>query len=163
MPDLGAAASAARHLASLLRKEDTGELATMLEEMAGTPLARLAEGLKRDAAAVQNALRQQLRENTGSGSIWVTIERDIDALLCRFFNGNQRRLVLRPVRCADGLQVRDLEAAVGVPRKPDLLFDGFHEVRQVTSHMRRVDLSVLRNHGTAPAVHRSEHSTQEHT
>jgi hypothetical protein len=39
-----------------LRKEDTGELAAVLEEMAATPLARFAEGLKRDAAAVQNAL-----------------------------------------------------------------------------------------------------------
>ncbi len=56
MPDLRAAASAARRLAGLLRKEDTGELATVLAEMAGTPLARFAEGLKRDAAAVQNAL-----------------------------------------------------------------------------------------------------------
>jgi transposase len=53
---LRAAASAARRLAGLLRKEDTGELATVLAEMAGTPLARFAEGLKRDAAAVQNAL-----------------------------------------------------------------------------------------------------------
>ena len=56
LPDLRAAASAARRLAGLLRKESTGELATVLEEMAGTPLARFAEGLRRDAAAVQNAL-----------------------------------------------------------------------------------------------------------
>src|SRR3954468_1717572 len=56
LPDLRAAASAARRLAVLLRKESTGELATVLEEMAGTPLARFAEGLRRDAAAVQNAL-----------------------------------------------------------------------------------------------------------
>jgi transposase len=56
LPDLRAAASAARRLAGLLRKESTGELAAVLEEMAGTPLARFAEGLRRDAAAVQNAL-----------------------------------------------------------------------------------------------------------
>jgi transposase len=56
MPDLRAAASAARRLAGLLRKADTGELASVLEEMAATPLARFAEGLKRDAAAIQNAL-----------------------------------------------------------------------------------------------------------
>jgi transposase len=36
-PDLRAAASAARRLAGLLRKADTGELVTMLEEMAATP------------------------------------------------------------------------------------------------------------------------------
>lgn len=57
MPDLRAAASAARRLVGLLRKKDTGELATVLAEMAGTPLARFAEGLKRDATAVQNALK----------------------------------------------------------------------------------------------------------
>lgn len=56
-PDLGAAAAAARRLAGLLRREGTGELAAVLDEMAGTPLARLAEGLKRDAAAVRNALK----------------------------------------------------------------------------------------------------------
>jgi transposase len=55
-PDLAAAASAARRLAGLLRREGTGELAAVLDEMAGTPLARLAAGLERDAAAVRNAL-----------------------------------------------------------------------------------------------------------
>jgi transposase len=55
-PDLAAAVRAARRLAALLRKEETGNLADALGAMAGTPLARLGESLGRDAAAIQSAL-----------------------------------------------------------------------------------------------------------
>jgi hypothetical protein len=55
-PDLTAAVRAARRLAALLRKEETGNLADALGTMAGTPLARLGESLGRDAAAIQSAL-----------------------------------------------------------------------------------------------------------
>jgi transposase len=55
-PDLAAAVSAARRLAGLLRKEDTGKLADVLDEVARTALARLAKGLERDGVAVENAL-----------------------------------------------------------------------------------------------------------
>jgi len=72
LPDLRAAASAVRRLAGLLRKEDTGELAAVLEEMAATPLARFAEGLKRDAAAVQNAL-EAARCRRGCGGNWLSV------------------------------------------------------------------------------------------
>jgi transposase len=68
-PDLRAAASAARRLAGLLRKADTGELVTVLEEMAATPLARFAEGLKRDAAAIQNALELPWTTSPAEGQV----------------------------------------------------------------------------------------------
>lgn len=54
--DLAAAVAAARRLAGLPRKESTGKLADVLNQAAATPLARFAEGLERDAAAVANAL-----------------------------------------------------------------------------------------------------------
>jgi transposase len=55
-PDLAAAVAAARRLAGLLRKEGTSTLVDVLNEVATTPLARFAQGLDRDADAVQNAL-----------------------------------------------------------------------------------------------------------
>jgi transposase len=69
VPELAAAADAARRLARVLRKEGAEPLADVLGAMKGTLLDSLATSLERDAAAVQAALDTSWTTSPAEGQI----------------------------------------------------------------------------------------------
>lgn len=69
VPDLAAAADAARRLARVLRKESPETLTDVLAVMKDTLLSRLATGLERNAAAIQAALDTPWTTSPAEGQI----------------------------------------------------------------------------------------------
>ena len=69
VPDLAAAADAARRLARVLRKESAEPLTDVLATMKDTLLSRVATGLERNAAAIQAVLDTPWTTSPAEGQI----------------------------------------------------------------------------------------------
>src|SRR5665213_699710 len=97
-------------------------------------------------AAIQSALRQQLGEDTGAGDVGIAVEFHVDALGVRTLHGVDGFPVQMPVRCTDGLQVRDLKTAAAVASEVDLLFDGIDQTGEIGANVAGINLSLARGY-----------------
>src|SRR5665213_1567055 len=111
------------------------------------PLRRIAKPLQQlTEAAIQGALRQQLGEDAGTGDVGIAIEFHVDAFGVRTLHGVDGFSVQMPVRCSDGLQVRDLKTAAAVASEVELLFDRVYESGEVGADVAGINLSLARGH-----------------
>ena len=72
-------------------------------------------------ATDQCALRQELDHDGTTGEVRIAVETDVDAFGVGEVDAVQGQLLLAPVIAAEGLKVRDLEAASGAAGEVDLL------------------------------------------